>query len=248
MPCLLTTVFFLVTAALNADGSVSFDVGGRAYRLAGAQGLLAKRAGRTQLVVAVKDTQQKTQFALTAELPGDLEGPIELTSEIAPLTAVIVHARGVYSVVPHVTLSRDDFMRYTKKEEFVTGEMEEDPEDRPEERLDECRRGKSRDCQQAVRERRRRRPKVRMRYTQHAPTWLGKRREQRLAQGDGVVVEERYRDTAFTVRLHPIIVAGKVTGLSGNFAGVVVQNEGPGPAARLPLKHGAFSVTVKDTR
>ncbi len=238
-------IFLLFSASLWADGNISFRIGTREYQLSGAHGVLAKRKGKTQLVIAVKDTQHKTQFALTAELPAGLTGPMELTPEIAPLTAVIVNARGIYSFVPHVTLSRDDFMRYTKKEEIATGELEDDPEDRPEERLEECRRGSFRDCLQAIKEKRRRRQKVRVRYTKHAPTWVGKSREERVTQGDGVAVEEKYRDTSLVVRLTPVLVNGKVTSLTGSFAGVVVYNEGLNSATKVPLQGGAFSVTVQ---
>ncbi|GAB4422565.1 MAG: hypothetical protein OHK0011_01670 [Turneriella sp.] len=234
-----------LTAALGAEGNISFRIGTQNYELSGAHGLLARRKGKTQLVIAVKDTQHKTQFALTAELPADLTGPMELTPDVTPLTVVIVNARGIYSFVPHVTLSRDDFMRYTKKEEIATGEMEDDPEDRPEERLEECRRGNLRDCLQAIRQKRRRRPKIKVRYTKHAPTWVGKTREERIAQGDGVAVEEKYRDTSLIVRINPVLVNGKVTSLTGSFAGVMVYNEGMNSAKKIPLQGGAFSVTVK---
>lgn len=238
-------ISFFFCASLWADGNISFRIGQRDYQLSGAHGMIAKRKGKTQLVIAVKDTQHKTQFALTAELPADLTGPMELTPEVAPLTAVIVNARGIYSFVPHVTLARDDFMRYTKKEEIATGELEDDPEDRPEERLEECRRGNFRDCLQAIKEKRHRKPKVKVRYTKHAPTWVGKTREERITQGDGVSVEEKYRDTSLVVRITPVLVNGKVTSLTGSFAGVVVYNEGLNSATKVPLQGGAFSVTVK---
>lgn len=234
-----------LTLSLAADGSIAFDLAGRHYELTGAHGVLTKRNGKTQLIVAAKDTGQKVQFALTAELPGELTSPMELTAEITPLSTAIVNSRGIYSFVPHVTLSRDDFMRYTKKEEIATGELEDDPEDRPEERLEECRRGNVRECNQAVKEKRRRRPKIKVRYTKHAPTWIGKSRQERIEQGDGVAVEEKYRDTSLIVRIHPVLVNGKVVSLSGSFAGVVVYNEGLNAATKVPLQGGAFSVTVK---
>ncbi len=238
----------LLAASLWADGTISFRIGPREYQLTGAQGIIAKRKGKTQLLIAVKDAQQKAQFALSAELPADLTGPVELTPDIAPLTAVIVNTRGIYSFVPHVTLARDDFMRYTKKEEIVTGELEDDPEDRPEDRLEECRREKSaRECIQAIKQKRRKRPKVTVRYVKHGPTWMGKSREERITQGDGVAVEEKYRDTSLVVRITPVLVNGKVVSLTGSFAGIMVYNEGLAAATKVPLQGGAFSVTVKDT-
>jgi hypothetical protein len=234
-----------LTLSLAADGSIAFDLAGRHYQLSGAHGVLTRRNGKTQLILATKDTGQKVQFALTAELPGELTAPLELSAEMAPLTTAIVNSRGIYSFVPHVTLSRDDFMRYTKKEEIATGELEDDPEDRPEERLEECRRGNVRECTQAIKEKRRRRPKIKVRYTKHSPTWIGKSRRERIEQGDGVAVEQKYRDTSLVVRLTPVLVNGKVTSLTGSFAGVVVYNEGLSSATKVPLQGGAFSVTVK---
>jgi hypothetical protein len=245
---LRAVVFFcsVLCAALWAEGSISFRIGGRDYQLTGAHAVLTKRGGKTQLIIAAKDTQQKVQFALAAELAGELAGPVELTPDTAPITATIVNARGIYSFVPHVTLARDDFMRYTKKEEIATGELEDDPEDKPEQRLEECRQGMTRDCQEAIKIKRRRRQKVKVRYTKHAPTWIGKTREQRIAQGDGVAVEEKYRDTSLVIRITPVLVNGKVESLTGNFAGVVVYNEGLNSAIKVPLQAGAFSVTVKE--
>jgi len=241
---ILCTVF---CATLWAEGNISFRIGQRDYQLTGAHAVLTKRAGKTQLIIAAKDTQQKAQFALAAELSGELAGPVELTPDTAPITATIVNARGIYSFVPHVTLARDDFMRYTKKEEIATGELEDDPEDKPEQRLEECRQGMTRDCQEAIKIKRRRRQKVKVRYTKHAPTWVGKSREERVTQGDGVAVEEKYRDTSLVVRLTPVLVNGKVTSLTGSFAGVVVYNEGLNSATKVPLQGGAFSVTVQGT-
>lgn len=245
MPRTTGFIFLFLLNTLWAEGNISFRIGSRDYQLSGAHGILAKRKGRTQIIIAAKDAQHKTQFALTAELPADLAGPVELTPDVAPLTAMIVNTQGMYSFIPQVTLARDDFMRYTKKEEIVTGELEDDPEDRPEERLDECRRGSLRECLQAVKAKRRRRPKIKVRYFRQGPTWVGKSREERILQGDGVAVEKKYSDTSLVVRIIPVLVNGKVTSLTGSFAGVVVYNAGMGAATRVPLQGGAFSVTVK---
>lgn len=241
-------ILFLVvtaTAPLFAEGNIAFQVGSRSYRLTGAHGLIAQRNGKTQIIVGVKDTDAKVQFAFTAELPSALTGPVELSPDVAPLTAMIVTPQGFYSFVPAVTLARDEFMRYTKKEEIVTNELEDDPEDNAEASVEECRRNNRRDCERIAKTKRRKRPKVIVKYSQHAPTWLGKSREERITQGDGVALEEKYRDTSLIIRLTPTIVDGKITQLSGTFAGTMLYNAGMNAATKVPLQSGTFSVTVK---
>lgn len=241
----ILALFALGVLPLYADGSIAFQIGGRSYRLTGAHALIAQRHGKTQVIVGVKDTEAKAQFAFTAELASTLTGPVELSPETVPITAMIVTPQGFYSFVPAVTLVHDEFMRYTKKEELVTGELEDDPNDNGDAAAEECRRNNLRDCERIAKTKRRKRPKVIVKYSQHSPTWLGKSREQRITQGDGVAIEEKYRDTALLIRLTPTIVDGKVTHLTGSFAGTMLYSTSPNSATRVPLQAGTFSVTVK---
>jgi len=237
----------LVLPALAGEGAITYQIGGKNFTLTGAQAALVKRNGKLQLVIGVKDQAARGQMAITAEIAaGSLETPVDLNSDFSAVSAVIVNAHGIYSVAPHVTLARDEFMRYTKKEELESNESEEDPDDRSYERFKECSNGMSDVCARAMHGHRRRRKKVRVRYVKHAPTWVGKTRQERLDTGDGVMREEKYRDTSFMVRLNPVLVNGKVVRIDGTFAGVLVYNEGMKPGTRVPLQNGQFSVRVEN--
>lgn len=243
---LLTIPLLALLTPLLADGNISFVMGGRSYQLTGGQAVLAKRNGKVQLIIAAKDMQNKMQFAVTGELTEQLSGPVELTTSFSPVSAVIVSARGIYSVAPAVMLARDEFMRYTKKEEVVTGELEDDPDDNVYDRLEECRRSRNDHCHRVAHEKRRKRKKIAVRYVKHGPTWVGKSRAERIATGDGIAKEEKYRDTTFAVRITPVIVDGKVVSLTGSFGGVMLFNEGMNQAVKIPLQNGQFTVQVEN--
>lgn len=243
----VAALLLITLPAFAGEGAISYQIAGKSYMLTGAQAALVKRNGKLQLVIGVKDQVARGQMAITAEIDAtQLETPIDLSSDFSALSAVIINAHGIYSVAPHVTLARDDFMRYTRKEEIETGETEEDPDDRSYERFKECGNGINDACARAMHGRRHRRKKVRVRYVKHAPTWVGKTRQQRIDSGDGVIREEKYRDTSFMVRLVPVLVNGKVVRIDGTFAGVMVYNEGMKPGTRIPLQNGQFSVRVEN--
>lgn len=236
--------------AAAADAGMGFTIHGRQYQLQGGQAVVNIVKGRTQLILAVRDVQSKAQIAITAEIPaGALTGaPLELTADLHPVSAVIVNVKGIYSLAPHVTLSRDDFMQYVKKEEIVTDEVEDDPHDRPQDRLAECRQNLNENCLKLMHAHRHKRKKVRVKYSKHAPTWVNKTRSERIASGDGIVREEKYKDTSFILRLTPVIHGGKVTQVTGSFAGVMVYNEGMNPAVKLPVQNGKIDLQVHDAR
>lgn len=230
-----------------AEYSAEFKIGGKLYQLSGGYAVLIQKGGKTQLMLAVRDATAKAQFAITAELPeGALASVTELSTELHPLTAVIVNTKGIYSVMPQVNLARDDFMTYTAKEEIDTGEMEDDPKDRPHERIHECRAGLTATCQKLAQEHRTRRKKFRVRYKKHKPTWIGKSRSERIQSGDGVHKDSKYEDTSFVLRITPVIVDGKLTAVNGTFAGVVVFNEGMNPAQKTAVQNGKFSMQVQN--
>lgn len=234
---------------LAGEGTISYQIGGKNYTLQGAQAALAKRNGKLQLIIGVKDQAARSQLAITAEVAGTaLDAPLDLNSDFSAVSAVIVNTHGIYSVAPHVTLARDDFMRYTKKEEIETNDTEEDPDDRSYEDRKECGNGMTDACIRAKHQHRRRRKKVRVRYVQHGPTWVGKSRQQRIDTGDGIMREEKYRDTSFMVRLTPVHVNGKLVRIDGTFAGVFIFNEGMKPGTRMPLQNGQFSVRVENQK
>lgn len=238
-----------IFAAAYAEPGINFSVGGKQYRLKGGHAVVNKVKGRTQLILAVRDTTSKAQIAITAEIPdGALDKPLELTSELHLLSAVIVNTRGIYSIVPQVTLARDDFMRYVKKEEIQTGEMEDDPHDRPQDRIAECREGLTEHCHRLMHKHRRKKPKIKVRYSTHGPTWVNKSRSERIATGDGIMREEKYRDTSFILRLTPVVAGGKVTSITGSFAGIMTFNEGMNPAVKMPVQSGEIELQVHDAR
>jgi hypothetical protein len=246
---LIRAALFLSLAlpVFAGEGGVSYQIAGKSYALSGAQAALVKRHGKLQLVIGVKDQAARSQLAITAELDANsLDAPVDLNSDFSAVSAVIVNTQGIYSVAPHVTLARDEFMRYTKKEEIETNETEADPDDRSFEDRKECGNGMTDACLRAKHAHGRRRKKVRVRYVQHGPTWVGKSRQQRIDTGDGIMREEKYRDTSFMVRLTPVHVNGKLVRLDGTFAGVLIYNEGMKPGTRIPLQNGQFSVRVEN--
>lgn len=233
--------------ALMAEYSAEFKIGGKLYQLTGGYAVITQKNGKTQLMLAVKDGTAKAQFAVTAELPdGALGNTTELSTELHPLSAVIVNPKGIYSVIPHVNLARDDFMIYNAKEEIDTGELEDHPKDRPHERIHECRQGYTERCLKLAKEQRAKKKKIRVHYRKHGPTWVGKSRKERIDSGDGVHKDNKYKDTTFTLRLTPVIVDGKLTAVNGTFAGVVVYNEGLNPAQKATIQNGKFSMQVKN--
>jgi|GEM_PF-3493762 len=243
-------IFSGLFCAATADSGMGFTIGGRQYQLNGGQAVLYTVKGRTQLILAVRDPQSKAQIAITVEVPaGALNGtPLELTADFHPVSAVIINAKGIYSFVPQLTLARDSFMKYVKKEEVITDELEDDPHDRPQDRLSECRHGLSDNCEKLMHHHRRKRKKVRVKYTTHGPTWVNKSREERIATGDGIMREEKFRDTFFMLRLTPVMSGSKVTRFTGSFAGVMVYNEGMNPAVKLPIQGGIIDLQVHDAR
>lgn len=250
MRCVSLLIFSGLFYAATADAGMGFTLGGRQYQLQGGQAVLNTVKGRTQLILAVRDVQSKAQIAITAEIPaGALTGaPLELTADFHLVSAVIINTKGIYSFVPQVTLARDSFMQYVKKEEIATDELEEDPHDRPQDRLAECRQGFSEQCMKLMRHHRHKRKKVRVKYSKHGPTWVGKSREERIATGDGIMREEKFKDTSFILRLVPVLNGGKMTQITGSFAGVMVYNEGMNPAVKLPVQNGQFDLQVHDAR
>jgi len=238
--CFLGTTLF-------ADADISFTLGGKTYNLNGGQAVVTKKNGKLQLLIGARDPIAKAQFAITAEIPQNaLSTTQELSAEFSLLSAVVVNDKGIYTVAPHQTLARDDFIRYTARDEIQTDELEEDPFDRPETRIDECQGGLTELCQRLMHKRRHKRKKIRVSYRQHGPTWVGKTREQRLASGDGVVKEDKYKDVTFVIRLTPKLINGKLVELSGNFGGVLVFNEGMKRAVNTPISAGLFRVQVKN--
>jgi hypothetical protein len=216
--------FSLLSGFIYADAQIAFTVGGRVYELTGAQALLKQKDGKAKILIGAKDTTTKAMIAITAEIPtSSLDSEQILTTEFTPLSLVIVNARGIYNIAPSVTLARDSFMRYTKREEVDTGELEDDPEDRHHERADECRQ-KHRD----------------------GPTWVGKTREERIASGDGVMREEKYRDTLLQLHLKPVKSNGRVIQFTGTFSGTVLFNEGMSNAVKVQVSGGTFDVPVQE--
>lgn len=243
-------IFSGLFCAATADSGMGFTLGGRQYQLNGGQAVLNTVKGRTQLILAVRDAQSKAQIAITVEIPaGALNGtPLELTADFYPLSAVIVNAKGIYSFAPQLTLARDSFMKYVKKEEIVTDELEDDPHDRPQDRLGECRQNLTEHCVKLMHQHRHKRKKVRVKYSTHGPTWVNKSREERIATGDGIMREEKFRDTTFILRLTPVMNGSKVAQFTGSFAGVMVYNEGMNPPVRLPIQNGKIDLQVHDAR
>lgn len=232
-----------------AEYSAEFTIGSKVYQLTGGYAVVTQKNGKAQLMIGVRDATAKAQFAITAELPNPtLDAVTELSTEFNLVSAIIVNPKGVYSVVPHVNLARDDFMTYTVKEELDTGELEDDPTDRPHERIRECREGFTHTCQKLAGQQRLKKRKVKVRYRKHRPTWVGKSRKERIDSGDGIHKDNKYKDTSFVLRLTPVIVDGKLTAVTGTFAGVVVYNEGLNPVQKTTIQNGKFSMQVQNVQ
>lgn len=243
-------LFSILASAVSAgEGTFTYQLAGKNYTLNGGTAAIQQKNGKLRLVIGVKDQVARGQLAITAELPtATFTNALELNSELAAISAIFVNTQGIYSVAPHITLARDDFMRYTKKEEIETSETEEDPDDFSHRHLSECTNGASDACARVQQNHgKRRRKKIRVRYVKHAPTWVGKTRSERIASGDGIMKEEKYRDTSLVVRLTPVLLNGKVVRIDGTFAGVLIFNEGMKPGVRKTLQNGQFSVGVQST-
>ncbi len=249
MLCRLAIITLFATAVSAGEGTFTYQLAGKSYTLNGGMAAIQQKNGKLQLVIGVKDQSARGQLAITAEIAANsLSAPIELNSEIALVSAIFINTQGIYSVAPHVTLARDDFMRYTKKEEIETNETEDDPDDRSHQQLGECGNGMTDACSRAQKyHQKRRRKKIRVRYVKHAPTWVSKARNERVSSGDGIMKEEKYRDTSLVVRLKPVTVNGKLVRIDGTFAGVMIFNEGMKPGVRTTLQNGQFSVGVQST-
>jgi len=209
--------------------STDFSVGQKTYHLSGGNAVIRVKNGKTQLLIAVRDGNAKAQLAIMAEIPGNLpETPIILSAEHNALSAVIVNPSGIYSIAPNTMLSHDTAMQYTAKEEIETGELEDDPTDKPQKN-----------------HARRKRKRRRVAYKKHGPTWVGKSRRERLDSGDGVLRESKYKDSTLSLSLVPVITGGKITSITGTFAGVVVYNQGMSAPQNIPLKNGRFTMQVQ---
>jgi hypothetical protein len=239
--------FFLVGAAtLHAESEINFSIQGRTYALTGGYAVISQKNGHAQIMIAARDANAKAQIAITAELAGpQLDQTIEVSTEYNPISAIIVNPHGIYSVVPQVSLARDDFMRYTVREEVNTGDMEDDPTDRLHERAAECRHGFTAACRKHLHDKGAKRQKIKVVYKKQPPTWVGKSRAERVKTGDGIIQEKKYRDTYFTLRLTPVMLANKVVSVSGSFGGVVLFNAGMNQGVRMPIQNGSFSLQVK---
>lgn len=240
----LSLFFALFSGYLYADAQIAFTVGGKVYELTGAQALLQQKDGKAKILIGAKDTTTRAMIAITAEIPSSsLDNEQILTTEFTPLSLVIVNTRGVYNIAPSVTLARDSFMRYTKREEVDTGELEDDPQDTLHERAEECRQKHRDSCEHHGRRKRR---KIRSVYRQHGPTWVGKTRAERIATGDGVMREEKYRDTTLQLQLKPVKSGGRVIQFTGTFSGTVLFNEGMNNAVNVQISNGVFNVPVQE--
>ncbi|MBV6494715.1 MAG: hypothetical protein LDLANPLL_02752 [Turneriella sp.] len=252
----LLAALLITTGAIYADGTLDFTLDGKAYSLTGAQTALVQKNNKLQLVIGKTDKTQRIQFALNIELP-ELKAPVTLTSENNAISLVVISTTGMYSVIPHTSLAHDDFMRYIRRKEVVTGEMEDDPTDKPEERIPECwprhhhaphietaNRFNKDYCNKLIKRQRKQRRKVRVEFVEEAPTWVNKTREQRIATGDGIMREKQYENTLFQVNLVPTVVDGKITALTGSFGGVIRFVEGPNRAREVLLSNGSFIVPV----
>lgn len=250
--CMLASLFFatgIIAEETIPEGTITFTLDGKTYSLADAKTALIQKSDKTQLIIGVTDRNARVQFALTAEL-SSFTTPQQLSTEANSISLTVITTKGMYSVVPTVTLARDDFMQYVHRKEIETGEMEDDPNDQPEERDPRCRSEHNtlqlQSAQRIAHEhcKQKRRKKVRVEYVQKPPTWINKTREERLRTGDGVMQEKQYADTYFQVNLTPTVVDGKITQLVGSFGGTVRFAEGQFKGRTVRLSAGTFTVPV----
>ncbi|HRP69415.1 MAG TPA: hypothetical protein PLY93_07785 [Turneriella sp.] len=249
-------LFSFFISPLFAEGAISFTLDGKTYSLADAKTAFIQKGDKSQLIIGVTDRTARVQFALTVESPM-FTTPQQFTTSSNSISLTVLTTKGMYSVVPEITFARDDFMRYNRRKEVETGEMEDDPNDTSDNLPPECRtmhntlqlqtaahKASYERCEKRHKTERKKRKKIRVEYVQEPPTWVNKTREERLRTGDGVMREEQYRDTFFQVNLTPTLVDGKITQLTGSFGGTVRFAEGQFKGRTVTLSTGSFTVPV----
>jgi hypothetical protein len=231
-------IILLAWAPLVAlgEGELRFNVGGREYSTQHAAALLTTRNGKSRIVVAVKDINQRFLLMVSADVAAGTEKrPLQLSSADTDLAVTLRSSQGVFSLLPHQQLAKDANITYVERVDVETDELEDEIESPGE--IHDRLRGKF--------HARRKRKKIRSEYRRVKPAWTQMSRKNRLETGAGVIQNEAFRDTHFTLQLTPNVVNGKVVSYQGSFSGSGRFAAQSGSSEIKMLSGGVFHVRVE---
>ena len=231
-------ILLLTMAPLIAvgEGELRFNLGGREYSTQHAAALLSTRNGKSRIVVAVKDINQRFLLMLTADVAaGSEKQPLHLSSADSDLAVTLRSSQGVFALLPHQQLAKDANLTYVEKVHVETTELDDEVESPAE-------------VQDRLHGRfhaRRKRKKIRSEYRRVKPAWAKMSRQDRFNTGAGVIQNEAFRDTHFTLQLTPNVVNGKVVSYQGSFSGSGRFARQTGTGEIKSLSGGVFHVRVE---
>jgi hypothetical protein len=192
------------------EGELRFTLAGRNYSTQNAAALVQTKNGKSRIVIAVKDINQRFLLMVTADVAaGNETKPLHLTSADTDLAVMLRSSQGVFSLLPHQQLAKETNLTYVERVDIETGELEDETE-APAEIQDRL---------QGRHHARRKRKKIRSEYRRVKPDWTRMSRRDRLNTGVGVIENGAFRDTHFTLQLTPNVVNGKVVSYQGSFSG-----------------------------
>ncbi|AFM14591.1 hypothetical protein [Turneriella parva] len=218
------------------EGELQFSLGGRAYATQHAAALVTTRNGKSRIVVAVKDINQRFLLMLSADVAaGNEKQPLYLSSADTDLAVTLRSSQGVFSLLPQQQLAKDANITYVEQVNIETDEFEDELESPAE--IQDRLRGKF--------HARRKRKKMRSEYRRVKPAWTRMSRQNRLETGAGVIQNGAFRDTHFTLQLTPNVVNGKVVSYQGSFSGSGRFAAQSGSGEIKMLSGGRFHVRVE---
>jgi len=231
-------VALLMAAPLIAvgEGELRFNLGGREYSTQHAAALISTHHGKSRIVVAVKDINQRFLLMLSADVAaGSEKQPLHLTSADSDLAVTLRSSQGVFSLLPHQQLAKESNLTYVEKVDVETSEIEDEVESPAE--IQDRLHGRS--------HARRKRKKIRSEYRRVKPAWAKMSRQDRLNTGAGVIRNDAFKDTHFTLQLTPNVVNGKVVSYQGSFSGSGRFARQTGTGEIKTLSGGVFHVRVE---
>lgn len=231
-------LLILFSSALAAieQGALKFSVAGKNYTTANAQGMVQAKNGKSRILIAVKDVEQRFMLMVTADVvAGQEKETLILNSEDSELTVSLRTRQGTLAIMPHTQLAKiDPQMAYIERRDVDTGQTEEDPDDT--------------DREKNGQRSRKRRAKMKSEYHRVKPRWHQMSRADRLKQGEGVIQNNSFRNTFFALKLVPVLSQGKVVAYSGTFSGAGRFSNSVSGSEIRPIERGEFHIKVENVR
>ncbi|MBX3722589.1 MAG: hypothetical protein KF713_12175 [Turneriella sp.] len=215
---------------------MKFSIGGKNYTTTNAQGLIQAKKGKTRIMIAVKDVEQRFMLMVTADVAaGQEKETLTLNSEDSEVTVSLRTRQGTLAIMPHTQLAKiDPQMAYIERRDVDTGQTEDDPEDNERDRHSQ--------------RPRKRRAKMKSEYHRVKPRWHEMSRADRLKHGEGVIQNNSFRNTFFALRLVPVLSQGKVVSYTGTFSGAGRFSNSISGGEIRPVERGEFHIKVENVR